>query len=112
MKTIKNKIRPRAFKPKNDEWISVDWEALTTAEESARPWVLTWDCPIMLGELAANLVWQEGLEINYDWKPENKAHCLIIGELLHSDSPEGTEARARLARGCTPLGPYSPTGVF
>ena len=98
----KNKVRARAFKPKNGESISVDWSELITPIESARPWVDRFG-EIRLGQLTASSVWDEGLDLVYDPKPENIAHFVIPG--LEAD---GTLARLHLARACDAKGVLGP----
>lgn len=98
-------VRPRAFKPKAGNGLSVDWAELITAKESARRWVLQWG-PTRLAVLTAHLVWDSGLHLRYSAEPNNKAHCEILGELLSNNSPEGTQVRVRLARECRVIGPF------
>lgn len=102
-----NKVKPRAFKPKPNEDISVDWAKLTTPTESANPWIREWG-EVRLGILTAKSIRDEGLDVDPDPKPDNQAHCLISGDLLHDDDGDGLRARQRLARTCNEAGVLGP----
>ena len=102
-----HRVRASAFKSKNDEGLSVDWTARTTALESARRQAHRWDnSPTYIAEVSASLVVGVGLNARHDPKPENDSHCEIYGDLLHDGPPEGTAARQRLANECSVLGPF------
>lgn len=100
-------VKASAFKSKNDEGLSVDWTARTSAIESARRQAHRWDYkPSYVAEVTASLVVGVGLSVRPKPEPENDSHCEIYGDLLHDGPPEGTEARQRLANGCSVLGPF------
>ena len=103
-----NRVKPRAFAPKPNEGLSVDWAALTSPSESAQRQARRWAYePTRVAEVSAGLVWDIGLDIRRKSEPDNDAHCEIYGSLLQIGSvPEGTSARQRLANECTKLGPF------
>ncbi len=107
----KNKgIKPSLFKSKNNEGLSVDWTARTSAIESARRQAHRWNySPTYIAEVSASLVVGVGLNARHDPKPENDSHCEIYGDLLYDGPPEGTATRQRLANECTVLGPFVVT---
>ena len=101
-------VRPSTFKSRNDEGLSVDWTAKTSAIDSARRQAHRWDyAPTAVAEVSAKLVLEVGLSVRYDPGLGNESHCEIYGNLLHQDGPpEGTEARQRLAIECSVWGPF------
>ena len=103
----KNRVKARAFKPRGNEDISVDWAKLTTPADSAKPWIKVWGV-VRLGTLTAKSIRDEGLNLDPDPKPDNQAHCLISGHLLHSAGGDGVLVRQRLARTCNELGVLGP----
>ena len=103
----KNKVKPRAFRPRPNEDISVDWAKLTTPQESAKPWIKDWKV-VRLGVLTARSIRDVGLNLEPDPKTDNQAHCLISGHLLHSDDGDGVLTRQQLARTCNELGVLGP----
>ena len=104
-----NRVKPRAFAPKPNEGLSVDWSALTSPDKSAQRQAHRWDyAPTPVAEVSAVLVWDIGLDIRPMPEANNNAHCEIYGSLLYS-VPEGTSARQRLANECTTLGPFNVT---
>lgn len=105
-----NNFKPGAFKPRENEELSVDWAAKTYPMESARRQAHRWDFkPTPVAQVGANLVTELELNVRYVPIPDNDAHSEIYGSLLHDGRPEGTLARQRLANECTNLGPFDIT---